>query len=82
MATFTTFSQHRRAAMGPVMSTHLGNERSSNERLAIESVRLREIAKLMPAGAERDELLRRAGRLDVASHLDSWLSSRELKPPS
>jgi hypothetical protein len=33
----------------------------------------------MPAGAESNELLKRASRLDV---LGNWLSSFELKPPA
>jgi hypothetical protein len=49
------------------------------ERLALEANQLRQKAKLMPAGAESNELLKRASRLDV---LGNWLSSFELKPPA
>jgi hypothetical protein len=56
-----------------------GDERSVIERFAREAIRLREKAKRMPAGALRDELLKKAARLEL---IDNWLSSQELKPPS
>jgi hypothetical protein len=68
--------------MRAVMSTRPRDERSLKERLAFEAIQLREKAKIMPAGAERDELLRKARRLDVAAQMDNWLSSPELKPPT
>ncbi len=40
-----------------------------------------EAAKL-PHGKERDELLRKARQLETASHMNEWLSSPELKPPT
>ena len=53
-----------------------------NQRLALEAMGLREKAEKLPAGAERDDLLKKARRLDVATQLDKWLSSPGLKSPS
>jgi hypothetical protein len=52
-----------------------------NERLALEAIGLRERAKMLPAGAERDNLLEKARRFEVATQLDNWLSSPGLKSP-
>jgi hypothetical protein len=51
------------------MSTRDREERPLKERLAHEADQLREKAKLLPAGARRDALLKRASRLDEASQL-------------
>jgi hypothetical protein len=51
-----------------------------NERLALEGIGLRERAKMLPAGAERDNL-KKARRFEVATQLDNWLSSPGLKSP-
>jgi hypothetical protein len=51
------------------------------ERLALEALQLREIIRLMPAGAERDALARKARELDVGAHMDQWLNSPGLQPP-
>ena len=53
-----------------------------NERLALEAMSLREKAEKLSAGAERDDLLKKARRLEVATQLDKWLSSPGLKSPS
>jgi len=53
-----------------------------NQRLALEAMSLREKAEKLPAGTERDDLLKKARRLDVATQLDKWLSSPGLKSPS
>ena len=42
---------------------------------------LEERAWQMPPGPERDDLLRRARRMDVANHLNEWLSSPVLQSP-
>ena len=41
----------------------------------------REAAKL-PYGKERNDLLRKARQLDTASHVNEWLSSPGLSPPT
>jgi hypothetical protein len=40
-----------------------------------------EAAKL-PHGRERDDLLRKARQLETASHVNEWLSSPGLSPPT
>jgi hypothetical protein len=40
-----------------------------------------EAAKL-PPGKERESLLRKARRLQTASHIKDWMSSPGLKPPT
>ena len=35
----------------------------------------------LPAGVERDELLRKARQADTASHIDEWANSPGLQPP-
>lgn len=50
-------------------------------RLAEEAKRLREEAKLLPSGAEREALIRRARQAETGSHMSEWLSSPGLQPP-
>jgi len=52
------------------------------ERLAEEAKRLRAEAKLLPAGAVRDNVLRKLRQAETASHLTEWLNSPGLKPPT
>jgi hypothetical protein len=54
---------------------------SLEERLAEEAKRLREEAKSLPPGAEREALLRRARQAETGSHMSQWLRSPELQPP-
>ena len=51
------------------------------ERLSEEAKRLREEAKLLPPGAQRETLLRKARQADTGSHMSEWLSSPGLQPP-
>jgi hypothetical protein len=55
---------------------------SLEERLAEEAKRLREEAKSLPPGAEREALLRRARQAETGSHMSEWLSSPGLQPPT
>jgi hypothetical protein len=55
--------------------------KSLEERLAEEAKRLREEAKLLPPGAEREALLRKARQAETGSHMSEWLSSPGLQPP-
>ena len=50
-------------------------------RLAQEAKRLRAEAKLLPAGAKRDDLIRKARQAEIGSHVSEWLSSPGLRPP-
>lgn len=52
------------------------------ERLAQEAERLRDLAKELPYGPEREILLRRARQAEVGSHMTEWLTSPGLKPPT
>jgi len=54
---------------------------SLEERLAGEARRLREEAKLLPLGAVRDSLLRKARQCETGSHVSEWLSSPGLQAP-
>ena len=47
---------------------------SLEERLANEAKRLREEAKLLPPGAVREEVFRKARQIEAASHMNEWLS--------
>jgi hypothetical protein len=50
-------------------------------RLAEEAKRLREEAKLLPPGAHRSEVIRKARQAETASHMNEWLISPGLRPP-
>jgi hypothetical protein len=52
---------------------------SFEERLADEATRLREEAKLLPPGAVRDEVVRKARQIEAASHLNEWLAVPKLQ---
>ena len=51
------------------------------ERLSEEAKRLREEAKLLPPGALRETLLRKARQAETGSHMTEWLTSPGLQPP-
>ena len=54
---------------------------SLQDRLAIFAKAAREKALLLPPGAEKDELLRKASQADTAVHLNEWANSPGLQPP-
>lgn len=43
--------------------------------------RLREQARQLPPGPERQELERKAQQADTAAHIEGWLQSPGLQPP-
>jgi len=52
------------------------------ERLsAQEALRVKERAKLLPEGRERERLSHEARQLEIASHINAWISSPGLRPP-
>ena len=53
-----------------------------HERLEKFAIDCREAANRMPAGLDRDAMLRRGRQADTAAHLDDWLSSPGLKAPT
>ncbi len=54
---------------------------SLDTRLSAEAARLREEAKKLPHGIEREQLLRKARQAETASHMNEWLTSPGLQPP-
>jgi hypothetical protein len=56
--------------------------KSLEERLAEEAKCLREEAKLLPPGAEREKLIRKARQAETGSHVSEWLRSPGLQPPT
>jgi hypothetical protein len=54
---------------------------SLEARLAEEAERLRERAKHLPPGSEREILLRKARQAEIGSHMSEWLRSPGLRPP-
>lgn len=52
------------------------------ERLAREARSMKERARCLPPGKEREVLLRRARQAETAAHINEWLASPGLKSPS
>ena len=50
-------------------------------RLADAAKRLREAAKLLPPGAAREAILRKARQAETGSRLSEWLGSPDLRAP-
>jgi hypothetical protein len=57
------------------------HQASFDERLAAEAQRLKEQAKSLPAGRDRETLLRKARQSETAAHINGWLMSPGLTPP-
>lgn len=55
---------------------------SLDQRLEEQAKRLRQEARGIPPGVERDRLIRRARQAEVAAHMNEWLSSPGLQPPA
>lgn len=51
------------------------------DRLADVAKRLREEAKLLPHGAVRDDMIRKARQAETGSHISEWLRSSGLQSP-
>jgi len=54
---------------------------SLDERIADHAQRIRNEAKALPPGRERQEMVRRARQAEVAAHISEWISSPGLRPP-
>jgi hypothetical protein len=52
------------------------------ENLMQAAEKARSDAAALPAGSERDALLRKARRSETAAHMDDWINSPGLKPPT
>jgi hypothetical protein len=58
-------------------------ERSSlQDRLITVARQALDQAAFLPPGPEQDALLMKASRANTAAHLDDWLSSPGLRPPT
>lgn len=55
---------------------------SLDQRLDAQAERLRQEARGLPPGVERDRLIQRARQAEVAAHMSEWLSSPGLRPPT
>jgi len=42
---------------------------------------LKQAARVLPAGKERDRILRKSRQIAAAAHINEWLSSPGLQPP-
>jgi len=63
------------------LESRLKQIKSFEERLAEDAKRLREEAKLFPAGAAHDYALRQARQAETGSHVSGWLRSSGLQQP-
>jgi len=54
---------------------------SLEQRLAEEAHRLREQAKTLPPGADRERLLRKAREDEMVAQMTGWITSPGLQPP-
>jgi hypothetical protein len=52
------------------------------DRLSAWVKQVQEQASKLPAGPERDALLKKARQADVANHLHDWAKSPGLQPPN
>ncbi|MBB4382919.1 hypothetical protein GGD66_000443 [Bradyrhizobium sp. CIR48] len=55
--------------------------RSLEERMAEQAITLKSGPSHLPAGAEREGLLKRARIAETGAHLSDWLTSPGLQPP-
>ncbi len=58
------------------------HQKSFQQRLAEEALRFQEAANKLPPGTARELLLRRARQAETASHINEWLTSPGLRPPT
>jgi hypothetical protein len=54
---------------------------SSKDRLIEFAKAARSTAQCLPAGPERDDLIKRARVAETTAHLDEWVNSPGLRPP-
>ena len=52
------------------------------QRLIEEAQRFKEAAEKLPPGTARELLMRRVRQAETAAHIDGWLSSPGLRPPT
>ena len=54
---------------------------SLEERLTEQALRLRDEAKSLPPGIERERAIRKARQAETGAHISEWLNSPGLQPP-
>lgn len=64
-----------------MLRRHLRQTDSLKDRLASFAKDARKKASLLPPGAEKEQMLRKARQADTAAHLDDWVNSAGLQPP-
>jgi hypothetical protein len=57
-------------------------EKTFEQRLAEEAARFKQLADQTPHGTQRALYLRRARQAETASHINEWLTSPGLRPPT
>jgi hypothetical protein len=57
-------------------------EKPFEQRLAEEAARFKQLADQTPHGMQRELYLRRARQAETASHINEWLTSPGLRPPT
>jgi len=55
---------------------------SFQDRLAQEAERFKDAAKNLPPGPQKELYLQRVRQAETAAHIDDWLSSPGLQPPT
>lgn len=55
--------------------------KSLKDRMLDEAQNLRDGAKLLAYGPQRDAILKKARQTEIAAHLEDWLNSPGLRPP-
>lgn len=55
---------------------------SLKDRLALFAKDARKTADELPPGPAKDDMLRKARQADTASHVDEWVNSPGLRPPT
>ena len=58
------------------------HEKSFKDRLAEEATHYSDLANKTPHGPQGDLYLRRARQAETATHVDDWLKSPGLRPPT
>lgn len=61
---------------------HFKQTQPLEERLAEEARSLREQAKTLPPGQEREAMLRKARQDEISAHMTEWLTSPGLRSPT
>jgi hypothetical protein len=60
----------------------MGSRISIEQKWHQQSEAAKSAAEKLPQGKEREDLLRKARQLETASHINQWLSSPGLQPPT